>query len=162
MKLLKEFRIFGKDRIPEKGVTPEQQKVYEEQLKERAKTGRIVTGIVCVMNIIVSLIIAVTNMGWLLAVSATVGLFFSLKGRSLGRITHLAVCFLMALIGYSVELIIFMSGSEEFANLDMLYKFMSIYGVVTMVFLLRSKVINSWFEYAGNYKCRYQGKKYFE
>ena len=101
MKLLKEFRIFGKDRVPVKGVTPEQQKVYEEQLKVRAKTGRIVTIIVCVMNIFVSGIVALTNMGWLLIIAAAVGLFFAVKGRNLGRILHVAVCFLMALIGYS-------------------------------------------------------------
>ena len=35
----------------------------------------------------------------------------------------------MALIGYSVELIIIMAGSEEYANVEMLYRFMAIYGV---------------------------------
>ena len=162
MKLLKEFRIFGKDRVPVKGVTPEQQKVYEEQLKVRAKTGRIVTIIVCVMNIFVSGIVALTNMGWLLIIAAAVGLFFAVKGRNLGRILHVAVCFLMALIGYSVMLIIIMAGTEEYASVEMLYKFMGIYGVVSAVYLLRSKHIGSWFEYAGNYKARYLGKDLFK
>ena len=145
------------------GVTPEAQKEYEEQLIVRARTGRIVTMIVCVMNIFVSSIVGICGMGWLLSAGALAGIVFSVKGRTVGRIMHASVCFLLSLIGYSVTLVYILGGgTEETANIEMLFKFIGVYGIITCVFMLRSKHIGSWFEYAGSYKCRYLGKRFFE
>ena len=161
MKLLKLFVRHGKE-ISQRDVTPEAQKLYEEQLKERARTGRTVTLIVCVMNVFVAGILGMTGMGWLLFIGAAVGVYFSFKGRELGRILHIAVMFMTALVSYSIIVIMIMGSPEKFEGADLLFKFMAVYSVLTSVFLLRSKHISSWFEYAGSYRCRYLGKRFFE
>ena len=161
MKLLKLFGRHGKE-ISQRDVTPEAQKLYEEQLKERARTGRIVTLVVCVLNVFVSAILGLTGMGWLLFIGAAVGVYFSFKGRELGRMIHIAVCFMAALVSYSIIVIMIMGSPEKFEGADMLFKFIGVYSIVTLVFLLRSKHICSWFEYAGSYRCRYLGKRFFE
>lgn len=143
-------------------VTPEAQKIYEEQLIQRARTGRMITLTVCVLNMFVATIVAMCGMGWLLFGIAVAGLVFSVKGRLAGRIMQVVVCFFFALIAYSVMLVIIMAGSEELADFDMLFKLIGAYGIITCIFMLRSKHIGSWFEYAGSYKCRYLGKRFFE
>ncbi|MCR5122155.1 MAG: hypothetical protein K6B74_07025 [Ruminococcus sp.] len=146
-------------------VTPEAQKIYEEQLKERAKLGRVATVVVCALNIFVTGIVELCRMDYgLLIVMALVGIVFSVKGRGIGRIMNIIVCFFLMLIGYSVTMMFTLTGTadEGSAQAEMLFRFILIYGVLTLVYLLRSRQIGSWFEYAESYKCRYLGKKYFE
>jgi hypothetical protein len=149
----------------EKDVTPEEQKIYEEQLKERARLGRVITVIICAMNIFVTGIVELCRMDYgLLIAMALAGIVFSVKGRGIGRIMNIIVCFFLMMIGYSVTMMFTLTGTAEegAAQAEMLFRFILIYGVLTCVYLLRSKQIGSWFEYAESYKCRYLGKRFFE
>ena len=95
-------------------VTPEAQKIYEEQLIQRARTGRMITLTVCVLNMFVATIVAMCGMGWLLFGIAVAGLVFSVKGRLAGRIMQVVVCFFFALIAYSVIIIVGLRGACGF------------------------------------------------
>lgn len=158
------MRLFARDdKPPDRDVTPEAQAEYEAELKVKARLGRKIMALVCVMNIIVSFVIPLTGIGPVMFVSASAGLWLTLRGRSIARTLQMTMGFILAEFGAYALVYINLAGlPDELRSLVMYFWLMFAYGTLVCLYTMRSRNIESWFEYAGSYKCRYLGKKFFE
>ena len=158
------MRIFERDdKPPERDVTSEAQAVYEAELKIKARLGRKIMALVCVMNLAVSFVIPLTGVGPMMFAGAAAGLWLTLRGRSLGRSIQIGAGFILAEFGGYALMYIHLAGvPDELKPLVTYFWLMLGYGTLTCLYTMRSRNIASWFEYAGSYKCRYLGKKFFE
>ena len=155
---------FGRDdKPPDRDITPEAQAEYERALKIKARLGQKVMMLVCVMNLFVSFVIPLTGIGPLMFAGAAAGLWLTLRGRPLGRSIQIGAGFILAEFGAYALVYMNLAGvPEEYRPLMMYFWLMFAYGTLTCLYTMRSRSIESWFEYAGSYRCRYLGRKFFE
>lgn len=154
--------VFREDKPPDKDITYQEQERYEAELVVRARLGRRIMAAVCVINLLVSFLIPLTGACPVMFCVSALSLMFTLKGRRMGKDMQSCAAFILS--EASVYALIYLSFSgigEQLQSMMTYFGLLFVYGAVCCLYVVRSRNIESWFEYANSYKCRYLGKRFF-